>query len=128
MVERLDPLGRRFAVGRAGPVRQVRPNELGERPFLQAAAGPSETSRNRVVHLDDSVRAVGHDDQIGERVERILEQASLEQHLLEELDVLDSCRELPTEVCRSIEARARVVRPRVGAFDDERPEGATPAA
>ena len=114
MVERADPLGGRFAVGRAGPVRQVRSDELGERAFLQGSARgrPSRIANASFICTTRCAPSVTT-TRSSERVERVLEQTPLVQHVLEELDVLDAGRELPPEVCRKIEPlRGRSARRR----------------
>ena len=70
--------------------------------------------------------AIGDHDEVDERVERVLEQAPLAEHLLEELDVLDAVRELTPEVAGQFQPVARfvLVRP----LEDQRSEGAAPAA
>ena len=71
--------------------------------------------------------AVGDDDQVEERVERVLEQTPLPQHVLEELDVLDARGELPAEIPGKIEPLPVAQLVRDGAFDDERAQGAAPS-
>ena len=128
MIERSRALGRRFGVRRRDPVRHVGAHELGERPLQQLVrAAVRDASRTRRSSARRAGRAVGDDDEIDERVERVLEQAPLQQHLLEQLDVLDADRELPPEVCRAVERCAGVEFP-TSAFDDERAERPAPAA
>ena len=103
-------------------------HELGERAFEELRARPSQPHGERIVHLHDAVRAVGDHDQIEQRVERVLEQTPLVPHVLEEPDVLDAGRELPPEVSGQIEPLPVVQLVGDGAFDDERAEGAAPAA
>jgi hypothetical protein len=61
--ERGDRAGSRSqpAPSGGGPVRQVH-QRPGERP--SQAAARAQASRNRVVHLDDAVGAVGNDDEV----------------------------------------------------------------
>ena len=88
---------------------------------------PSRIAK-RIVHLDDPQRAVRDGDEIDERVERVLEEAPLPQHFLEELHVLDADRELPPEIGRELEVLLRRERRARGALDDERAERAPPSA
>ncbi len=103
-------------------------DELGELTFEEIRARASQPHGKRIVHLHDAVRAVGDDDQIEQRVERVLEQTPLVPHVLEELDILDAGRKLPPEISRQIEPLRIVQLVGDGAFDDERAEGPAPAA
>jgi len=70
---------------------------------------------------------VGNDDRVVERVEGVLEQPPLAQHVFEELDVLDPDRELPAEFDGEIEARLIVHRLGGCALDHQGAERAAPA-
>src|SRR5690349_14490552 len=81
----------------------------------------------RVVHLHDPGAVVGDDDEIDERVERVFEQASLLDDLLEELNVLERERELSAEVVDRVDELLIVEIPGV-ALQDDRAERAPPPA
>ena len=110
MLERAHALGGEVGVGGRGPLGEVGADELGERALQELGARAAEAHREGVVHLHDPVLAIGDDHEVDERVERVLEQAPLAQHLLEELDVLDAVRELTPEVAGEI-AAGRLARP-----------------
>ena len=112
MLERAHPLGGEVGVGGRGPLCQVGPHELGERTLKEIGACAAEAHREGIVHLDDPVLAIGYDDEVDERVERVLQQAPLAEHLLEELDVLDAVRELAPEVAGQVQPVAWLVRRR----------------
>ena len=103
MLERAHALGGEVGVGCRGPLGQVGAHELGERALEDLGARPAETHREGIVHLDDPVLAIGHHDQVEERVERVFEQTPLAPHLFEQLDVLDAVRELTPEVGGQLE-------------------------
>ena len=128
MLERAHALGGEVGVRCRGPLGEVGAHELGERALQELGARPAEAHREGVVHLHDPVLAIGDDHQVEERVERVFEQTPLPEHLFEQLDVLDAVRELTPEIAGQVEPLEGVgfVRPR--ALDDERAEGAAPAA
>ena len=126
MLERAHALGGEVGVGGRGPLGQVGPHELGERALQELGAGAAEAHREGIVHLHDPVLAIGYHDEVHERVERVLQQTPLAEHLLEELDVLDAVRELAPEVTGEVQPVARLVL--APPFEDQRPERASPAA
>ena len=109
MLERAHALGGEVGVGGRGPLCQVGPHELGERALQELGACAAEAHREGIVHLHDPVLAIGHHDEVDERVERVLQQAPLAEHLLEELDVLDAVRELTPEVAGQVQPVAWLV-------------------
>ena len=74
---------------------------------MMSARFSADARRERVVGLDDAELVVHDDDEIDERVERVLEQAPLPQDVVEQLDVLDPDRELARELARELEELAR---------------------
>ena len=131
-----DLAGERLMAARARPVRfmlrepadQFRSDVLGERPLDQLIARGADAGRERKVRVDDPAAAIGHCDEVGDRVERVLQLAARSHHVGKQLHVLDGARQLTPELVGAIEQRELAARLDADALEHNRAEGAACAA
>ncbi len=124
-----DPLPR---VGRFHVRQRVGADELGQRPPHDVGPLQPHARRERLVGLDDAEVLVHDGDEVDQRVERVLQQAPLAQDVVQQLDVLDPDRQLPSQLARELEELGIVERdpfgPGLVALNGQGPERAAPTA
>jgi hypothetical protein len=78
--------------------------------------------------MDDEATLIGHDDQVGDRIEGVFQLTSRARHIVEQLQIFDNRRQLRAKFVGPLEQVEFAARIDADAHEDDRTEGATETA